>query len=130
MATLQCLETPQLKCKSETKFNSLRKVLPSTLVLPVSGHGMVEQIGILLWLSQRGYKPKVTFGASGGAIAAALGIAFQWNAAKWMEWMRWKHAKLIGSPNDGFYTKEIRRYRSRGRELDLFLKTIWRWPND
>jgi predicted acylesterase/phospholipase RssA len=76
------------QCRPDSKsVTNFRKIVPSTLVLPVSGHGMIEQIGMLLWLCERGYRPKVSLGASGGAIAAALGTTFQWNAGEWMSWM-------------------------------------------
>lgn len=62
--------------------------LPKTLVLPVSGHGLVEQLGIILWLTSRGYKPKTVLGASGGAIVGAIGIIFDWNHEKIIAWLR------------------------------------------
>lgn len=62
--------------------------LPTTLVLPVSGHGMVEQMGMLFQLAGRGYIPKVCLGASGGALSAAVGISFQWNIPEIQKWIQ------------------------------------------
>jgi len=53
--------------------------LPHNLVLPVSGQGMVEQLGIMMTLSALGYRPEVCLGASGGALVSALGTVFDWN---------------------------------------------------
>jgi len=59
--------------------------LPKTLVMPVSGQALTSQIGILINLTNSGYKPKVTLGASGGAMVAANAVQVQWNANKWKE---------------------------------------------
>ncbi len=57
--------------------------LPKTLVMPVSGQAMTAQIGILLNLVNSGYKPKLTLGASGGAMVAANAVQVGWDAEKW-----------------------------------------------
>jgi len=62
-------------------------VMPKILVLPVSGNGLVEQLGITLWLGSRGYKPETCLGASGGAIVASIGTIFDWDVQRITEWM-------------------------------------------
>jgi len=60
---------------------------PKYLVLPVSGQGVVEQIGILSFLMSSGYKPNISMGASGGAILAAIAISFDWNSNEILDWI-------------------------------------------
>jgi predicted acylesterase/phospholipase RssA len=76
-----------VKCEPAIEINNIRRFCPKMLCLPVSGHGLVEQIGIILWLTLRGYRPEFCAGASGGAIAAALGIRHQWNSLQWQKWV-------------------------------------------
>ena len=84
-----CSDTRNRKsCVNSKALNiKLGDEIPEVLVLPVSGNGLVEQLGITLWLCQRGYTPKICFGASGGAIVAALGIVHDWNAENIFKWI-------------------------------------------
>lgn len=76
------------KCEKVREYDSrIGDILPKTLVLPVSGHGLVEQLGLLLWFSARGYKPKTVLGASGGAIVGSIGIIFDWDYDKIIGWL-------------------------------------------
>lgn len=77
-----------IKCDKVVSTDSrISGLLPKTLVLPVSGHGLVEQLGLLLWFLSRGYKPKTVLGASGGAIVGCVGIVFDWNYDKIVAWI-------------------------------------------
>ena len=80
----------------------LRPELPRNLVLPVSGQGMVEQLGIMLTLSSLGYRPEVCLGSSGGALVSAIGTICSWNPAE------------IGAIVSGFKTFDIMKMRTFG----------------
>lgn len=76
------------KCEKVIGYDPrIGEILPTTLVLPVSGHGLVEQLGLMLWLIARGYEPRTVLGASGGAIVGAIGIIFDWNYEKIIAWL-------------------------------------------
>jgi hypothetical protein len=61
----------------------LGKILPQVTVLPVSGTALSHQAGMCLALSKHGYKPKLSLGASGGAMIATQGVLNNWNSATW-----------------------------------------------
>lgn len=63
-------------------------MLPSVLVCPVSGHGMIEQTGILMKLSTMGFSPEVCLGASGGALAVGMLTTHEWNPQSLVDWMK------------------------------------------
>jgi len=73
--------------EGEISIDDLTKCLPSVLVAPVSGHGMVEQAGILIKLASMGFHPSVSLGASGGSLAIGMLTAYNWDAAKCSEWI-------------------------------------------
>jgi predicted acylesterase/phospholipase RssA len=53
------------------------------VVLPVSGQALTSQLGIMLALSGKGYRPSLSLGASGGAIVATQGINNNWQQSTW-----------------------------------------------
>lgn len=64
-----------------TGFASL---LPPVVVLPVSGQAFTNQLGIMLNLVGAGYRPKLSLGASGGAMVAANAISNDWVLQPWL----------------------------------------------
>lgn len=60
---------------------------PPVIVAPVSGHGMVEQVGIMIKLASYGYRPRVGLGASGGSLSLGMMNMNDWNMEKMMNWM-------------------------------------------
>jgi len=103
--------------------------LPEVLVLPVSGHGTIEQLGILSALMKKKYKPKVSLGASGGAITAALAIAFDWDCEAIFKWLTSIDSdeilgeKFLGAPISALTS--ISMYEV-GQGLDVVFKYIAR----
>lgn len=68
--------------------NDLLSCLPTTIVAPVSGHGMVEQTGIMLNLATMGYVPKLCLGASGGSLALGIMNYNDWDYERVMHWLQ------------------------------------------
>lgn len=68
--------------------NNPADYFPKVIVAPVSGHGMVEQTGIMIKLATMGYRPEVGLGASGGALSLGLMNLNDWNSEKMMYWLQ------------------------------------------
>jgi hypothetical protein len=60
-------------------------MLPEYLVLPVSGQLLIGQLGIMLDLTERGYKPTYVCGTSGGAIVGSWGLKNHWDTDSWFK---------------------------------------------
>lgn len=78
-------KTPDLR-----RMNGLKPAdyFPKIIVAPVSGHGMVEQTGIMIKLASLGYQPEVGLGASGGALSMGLMNLNDWNPEKMSYWLQ------------------------------------------
>lgn len=58
--------------------------LPDVIVLPVSGQALTYQMGIYLALVENGYKPKISMGASGGALIGVNAIINNFQPKLWI----------------------------------------------